>query len=62
VRERLLAAGLPVTTIEELHARATAIAGVPAPIEFDDRIVGLIRYRDGSVIDVVRQVAGGTVR
>ncbi|GAB48095.1 citrate lyase subunit alpha [Mobilicoccus pelagius] len=59
VRDRLVAAGLPVTTIEELHARATSIAGTPAPIEFDDRIVGLIRYRDGSVIDVVRQVAGG---
>ncbi|MEI7249768.1 citrate lyase subunit alpha, partial [Pectobacterium versatile] len=25
-------------------------------IEFHDRIVGVIRYRDGSVIDVVRQV------
>ena len=62
VRDRLVAAGLPVTTIEELYARATAIAGVPAPLEFDDRIVGLIRYRDGSVIDVVRQVAGGTSR
>ncbi|NKI73367.1 hypothetical protein Dpoa2040_000556, partial [Dickeya sp. CFBP 2040] len=25
-------------------------------IEFHDRIVGVIRYRDGTVIDVVRQV------
>lgn len=58
VAERLRAAGLPVTTIEDLHARATALVGVPRPIEFYDKVVGIIRYRDGSVIDVVRQVKG----
>lgn len=57
VRSRLEAAGLPVTTIENLYDRATGITGVPAPIEFEERIVGRIRYRDTSVIDVVRQVA-----
>ncbi len=58
VAERLKAAGLPVTTIEDLHRRATMLTGVPQPIEFLDRVVGLIRYRDGSVIDAVRQVKG----
>jgi citrate lyase subunit alpha/citrate CoA-transferase len=29
---------------------------VPWPIEFTDKVVGLIEYRDGSIIDVVRQV------
>lgn len=56
VKARLLAAGLPVLEIGDLYERATRITGVPAPIEFGDRIVGLIRYRDGSVIDVVRDV------
>ena len=56
VEARLHEAGLPVMTIQELYQRAVAITGEPAPIEFLDRIVGLIRYRDGSVIDVVRQV------
>lgn len=56
VAERLKEAGLPVTTIEELLATANKIAGVPKPIEFGEKIVGLIRYRDGSVIDVVREV------
>jgi len=56
VAERLRAARLPVTTIEELHARSTQITGTPAPIEFDERVVGLVHYRDGSIIDVVRQV------
>ena len=56
VAERLKAAGLPVMSIEDLYQRAIALTGEPQPIEFLDRIVGVIRYRDGSVIDVVRQV------
>jgi citrate lyase subunit alpha/citrate CoA-transferase len=56
--ERLKAAGLPVTTIEDLYAQAVAITGTPQPIPFLDKVVGVIRYRDGSVIDVVRQVRG----
>jgi citrate lyase subunit alpha/citrate CoA-transferase len=43
-------------TIEELHERAVALTGEPEPLEFLERVVGIIRYRDGSVIDVVRQV------
>jgi citrate lyase subunit alpha/citrate CoA-transferase len=56
IAERLKEAGLPVFPIEELYARAVAQTGEPKPIEFLDRIVALVRYRDGSVIDVVRQV------
>jgi len=58
VAERLKAAGLPVTTIEELYRRATDLVGAPLPIQFHDKVVGVIRYRDGSIIDVVRQVKG----
>ncbi|MFD2181854.1 citrate lyase subunit alpha [Rhodoplanes azumiensis] len=58
VAELLKAAGLPVTTIEDLYGRACALTGKPQPIEFLDKVVGIIRYRDGSVIDVVRQVKG----
>src|SRR5208283_4782930 len=54
--KRLLDAGLPVVGIEELHRRAIALTGEPEPLRFLDRIVGVIRYRDGTVIDVVRQV------
>lgn len=56
VAERLKAAGLPVFTIEELYKRAISLTGEPQPIEFLDKVVGIVRYRDGSVIDVVRQV------
>ena len=56
VAERLTAAGLPVTTIEDLYQRAVTLTGVPQPIEFLDKVVGIVRYRDGTVIDVVHQV------
>jgi citrate lyase subunit alpha/citrate CoA-transferase len=56
VETRLREAGLPVMTIEDLYERAVSLTGEPEPIEFLDRIVGVVRYRDGSVIDVVRRV------
>lgn len=59
IAERLRAAHLPVTTIEDLYQRALDITGKPRSIEFLDKVVGLIRFRDGSVIDTVRQVAPG---
>ncbi|MDF7671412.1 citrate lyase subunit alpha [Orbaceae bacterium ESL0721] len=56
IAERLREAGLPVMTIEDLYQRAVSLTGEPKPIEFNDKIVGIVHYRDGSVIDVVRQV------
>jgi len=56
IEQRLREARLPVMTIQELRAKAVALTGEPEPLEFEERIVGVVRYRDGSVIDVVRQV------
>jgi citrate lyase subunit alpha/citrate CoA-transferase len=47
---------LPVKDIRQLHAEITALTGKPRPLEFEEKIVALIEYRDGSIIDVVRQV------
>ncbi len=55
--QRLKDAGLPIYPIEELQARAEKIVGVPSPIEYTDKIVGVVTYRDGSVIDVIYQIA-----
>jgi citrate lyase subunit alpha/citrate CoA-transferase len=58
LRDRLLSAGLPVVSIEALHQRALALApqmpAVTAPAE-ERRIVGVLQYRDGRVIDVIRK-------
>ena len=48
--------GVPIYTIEELKDMAYAIVGTPEPIQFGDRIVGIVEARDGSIIDVVRQI------
>ncbi len=50
------AANLPLFTIEELKQKAEKLTGKPEPIEFGDKIVGVVEYRDGTVIDVIRQV------
>ena len=54
--DNLRSAGIPLMTIEELQQRAELLTGKPQPIEFTDRVVAVVRYRDGSVIDVIRQV------
>lgn len=54
--EKLTAAGIKLVDIETLQQRAEMLTGKPEPIEFEERIVGYIRYRDGSVIDVIKQV------
>lgn len=47
---------LPLHTIEELRDMAYRITGEPERVEFGDRIVGIIEGRDGTIMDVVRQV------
>ena len=47
---------LPFKTIEELRDMAYSIAGKPQKVEFGDRIVGIIESRDGTIMDVVRQI------
>ncbi|WP_145579728.1 citrate lyase subunit alpha [Yersinia vastinensis] len=54
--ERLQQAGLSVVTIDWLYQRALILTGAPKPIKFTDRVVAVVRYRDGSVIDVVHQI------
>jgi citrate lyase subunit alpha/citrate CoA-transferase len=60
VRKDLIAslrkAGIELCGIEELKAQAERIVGKPEPIEYTDKIVGVVTYRDGSVLDLVRQV------
>ena len=43
-------------TLEELKEKAYAVVGRPDPIVYQDKVVALIEYRDGSLIDVVKKV------
>ena len=57
LKKRLKKAGLTIVDIEDLHKRAIQLCGQPKAIEHTDRVVAQIRYRDGSIIDEVRQLA-----
>ena len=48
---------VPLKTIEELRDIASDIVGTPQPVKFGERVVGIIEGRDGTIMDVVREVA-----
>lgn len=54
--ERFKDVDIPTYTIEELRKKAESIVGIPDKIEYDDKVVAIVEYRDGSIIDVVRKV------
>lgn len=54
--DRLKKAGLPIHSIAEFRDRARQMLGVPAPVRHGSKVVGIVTYRDGSVIDLINQV------
>ncbi len=54
--DRLKGSDLPIKPIEELYKIAHDMTGEPEKPEFTDKVVALIEFRDGSVIDVVQQL------
>ena len=57
LKKRLKKAGLTIVSIEELHERAIKLCGQPKSIKHTDKVVAQIRYRDGTIIDEVYQLA-----
>ena len=49
---------IPLRTIEELRNEAYALVGEPRDIEFENQVVALVEYRDGTIIDVIRRPKG----
>jgi citrate lyase subunit alpha / citrate CoA-transferase len=58
LRAELLRRKAPVKDIRQLQREIQAVTGAPRPLEFDDQVVALIEYRDGTIIDAVRRVRG----
>ena len=54
--EAMKGVDLPFKTIEELRDIAYSITGEPEKVQFADRVVGIIEARDGTIMDVVRQI------
>ena len=54
--DRLKGTDLPLVSIEELHEKAIAITGKPEKPKTKDRVVAVIEWRDGTIIDAVREL------
>jgi citrate lyase subunit alpha/citrate CoA-transferase len=54
--EKVKGSDLPIRTIHELKNEAEIICGKPDKPVFTDKIVAVIKWVDGTVIDVVRQI------
>lgn len=53
--ENLKHSGLPIMSIHELKNMAYELGGRPEPIALSDEVVGVVEYRDGTIIDVIRR-------
>lgn len=56
IAEWLDAAGIKHTTIKALQEKAYSIVGTPDPLEWNDRVVAILEARDGTILDVVREI------
>lgn len=56
VKEMLENANIKLRTIESLRDEIYSYTKVPTKNEYLDNVVGIIEYRDGTVIDVIKQV------
>jgi len=45
---------MEIVDIEDLYKKARDLVGEPKEVKFSDEIIGIIEYRDGTVLDVVR--------
>ena len=50
------AAGIKHVPIEQLQEKAYDMVGEPDPLEWEDKVVAIVEARDGTILDVVRQV------
>lgn len=54
--EKMSQSSLPIKTIEELKKEAEEICGIPEKPLVDDEVVAIVKWVDGTVIDVVHKV------
>ena len=56
IKERLQNAGLNIVDIHDLAKKAKSIIGDADPLPFGDKVVGVVMNRDGSVLDVIKNI------
>ena len=53
--ENLRGKGIPLMEIGDLKKMAEEFTGIPKTPSFGEKIIGIVEYRDGTVIDTIRQ-------
>lgn len=56
LKDRFKSLSIPQFTMKELKEKAYKIVGKPKAIEYGDKTVAVIQYRDGSIIDTVNNI------
>ncbi len=56
LKDELIRRKVPVRDIRQLQEEIYRVTGRPRPLEFEDEVVALVEYRDGSIIDAIRRV------
>ena len=54
--EKVRGSDLPVRTLEDLKEEAQVICGKPEKVKFGDEAVSVIKWVDGTIIDMIRKV------
>lgn len=53
---RLKKAGLGLKDLHDLYDEVNAMTGIPTPIEYTEKVVAIVEYRDGTTIDAIHQI------
>lgn len=56
LREALIKSGISIVSINELKEKAESLTGKPDIVTHEGPVVGLVEYRDGTLIDVIHKV------
>ena len=54
--ENLKSKGLPIRDIHDLRKKVELITNNPKMAEYSDKVCGFIEYRDGTILDTIKQV------
>ena len=49
-------AGIRHVTIKQLQEKAYSLVGRPDPLQWNEKVVAVLEARDGSILDVVREI------
>ena len=56
LKEKLNNNNIETRNIKEVYEEIISLTGIPSKVSYTDKIVGVVEYRDGTVIDIIYQI------